>query len=310
MSAPDIHPEDLLDRAKRGSLAAPEQRLLDKHLAQCSACRFELAVAPALYGQIELRAEDDALLARAVGRAVASPWRARRTPLAAFRRAITRPAFVIAAVLAVVSIASAAAYSRRARSVSPPASVTVAVDHENRGAPTVVPFEAIEPPPAKAPPPLPAPTSSGERAILAPRTIAPPRKPVEAPREPQANCADVFRNANEVRRKNDAAEAIRLYRELHAICPGSTEEISSRVLVGRIYLDRLSDPSRALASFDSYLAAGSVGPLREEALIGRALALGKLRRASEEETAWRALLAEYPDSIYAEKAKARLTELR
>jgi len=127
--------------------------------------------------------------------------------------------------------------------------------------------------------------------------------------EPDA-CAEGFRRANQARRSGGADEAIRLYRTLQSICPGSKEEVSSRVLVGRLYLDRVADPRSALAAFDSYLAAGAGGPLREEALIGRALALGKLNRSREEQAAWTALLTAYPDSIYAEKAKARLNELR
>jgi hypothetical protein len=69
-------------------------------------------------------------------------------------------------------------------------------------------------------------------------------------------------------------------------------------------LDRA--PQEALALFDGYLANASGGTLEEEALAGRALALGRLGRASEEERAWALLIGKYPDSVYVPQAKARL----
>lgn len=44
MKVVDIHPEELIDKLHEGSLTAAERERLDVHLAQCSACRFEIAV--------------------------------------------------------------------------------------------------------------------------------------------------------------------------------------------------------------------------------------------------------------------------
>jgi len=44
MKVVDLHPEELIDKLQDGSLTAPERERLDMHLAQCSACRFEIAV--------------------------------------------------------------------------------------------------------------------------------------------------------------------------------------------------------------------------------------------------------------------------
>lgn len=123
-------------------------------------------------------------------------------------------------------------------------------------------------------------------------------------------CAAQFRNANNARRSSQISEAVQLYQGLRAICPGSSEELSSRVLLGRIYLDRLGQPSQALAAFDGFLAGASGGALREEALIGRALSLARLGRTAEERQAWQTLLSSYPDSMYAAKARSRLIETR
>jgi hypothetical protein len=71
-------------------------------------------------------------------------------------------------------------------------------------------------------------------------------------------------------------------------------------------LDRLADSKAALAQFESYLAGASQGSLREEALVGRAVALGRLDRVIEERNAWNALLDAFPRSTSAARARARI----
>jgi len=44
MNVVDIHPEELIDKLAEGSLTFAERKRLDAHLAQCSSCRFEMAV--------------------------------------------------------------------------------------------------------------------------------------------------------------------------------------------------------------------------------------------------------------------------
>lgn len=44
MNVVDIHPEELIDKLTEGSLTSAERERLDAHLAQCSSCRFEIAV--------------------------------------------------------------------------------------------------------------------------------------------------------------------------------------------------------------------------------------------------------------------------
>ena len=41
MSSVDLHPEELIDRARRGAISVEETARLRAHLAGCSACRFE-----------------------------------------------------------------------------------------------------------------------------------------------------------------------------------------------------------------------------------------------------------------------------
>jgi hypothetical protein len=125
-----------------------------------------------------------------------------------------------------------------------------------------------------------------------------------------ATAAELFSQANVAQRDGAPAEAVRLYTELERSFPGAAEELVARVLLGRLLLDRLDDPRSALAQFDSYLATPDHDALGEEALIGRALALERLGRHSEERSAWESLLGAYPRSSYAEPARTRLDELR
>lgn len=104
MIAPQIHPEDLLDRARQGSLGTDERRLLETHLARCPACRFELTLAPALYAELELGPGDDALIARAT--ATTAPWAPCARPLDTGRR-FWRTAVLLVAAMGAVGVASA-----------------------------------------------------------------------------------------------------------------------------------------------------------------------------------------------------------
>jgi TolA-binding protein len=126
---------------------------------------------------------------------------------------------------------------------------------------------------------------------------------------PLETSAQLFAQANDLRRSGEYVEAARVYRELQASFPGSREETSSRVTLGRLLLDRLGDVAGALAQFDAYLASAPDGTLAEETLVGRALALQRLGRAVEERAAWTVLLARYPTSANAERARGRLEEL-
>ncbi len=72
---------------------------------------------------------------------------------------------------------------------------------------------------------------------------------------------------------------------------------------------RLGDSRGALVQFNSYLASPGGGALRESAMVGRALALGRMGRTAEERAAWQALLEAWPKSTHRKRARARLAEL-
>ena len=75
-------------------------------------------------------------------------------------------------------------------------------------------------------------------------------------------------------------------------------------VVARMQLDG-GEPKSAASGFASYLATHDRA-LREEAMAGLALALGRLGRSRDELDAWRDLLRAYPRSAYANIARSRL----
>jgi TolA-binding protein len=120
----------------------------------------------------------------------------------------------------------------------------------------------------------------------------------------------LFARANDARQQGDTRLALTLYRQLARKFPKSEEAAVAHVSAGRLLLDVEGDAAAALTELDAYLADPHRTAIRESSLIGRARALGMLGRSDDERRAWEALLAEYPDSLSAGRARARLAALR
>jgi TolA-binding protein len=295
MTRVDLHPEDLLDRAARGIASFADLARLEQHLAECAVCRVERELARQAAIDAAPR-RDEALLvarlARDVNARLASPT-ARRP-----RRAIALAASAAVALGVVGGAAAATLAFVRAGTPS-----SAAPSDASRAA-SVVPRDE---PPAKAPPEAP---SAPSPEVAAPRVPEPPPSRPAAPTAAEPSSAsELFSQANRARRDGKVTEAVRLYRALQERYPGSSEELVSRVSLGRLLLDRLGDSRGALLQFNAYLASPSGGALREEAMVGRALALGRLGRTAEEQAAWKAVLDAWPKSTYQRRARARLSEL-
>jgi tetratricopeptide (TPR) repeat protein len=117
----------------------------------------------------------------------------------------------------------------------------------------------------------------------------------------------LFEQASALRARNRLDDSMAVFRKLQQLFPQSRECRLSYALVGRMLLDR-GHPAQALAQFDRHLAQG--GEVAEEALAGRAAALGQLGRVSAERESWQRLLNSYPSSVYAGQAKNRLMQIR
>jgi TolA-binding protein len=295
MTRVDLHPEDLLDRASRGVASLADLTRLEQHFAECAVCRVERALARQAALDAAPR-RDEALLvarlARDVDARLASPT-ARRP-----RRAIALAAG--AAVALGVAGAAAAATLAFVRAGTPAAAAPPSM-------PTVASVVAPDEPPAAAPMEAPREPSRETTGPRAPEP--PPSRPASPAAAEPSSASELFSHANRARRDGKVTEAARLYRALQERYAGSSEELVSRVSLGRLLLDRLGDSRGALVQFNAYLASPSGGALREEAMVGRALALGRLGRTAEEQAAWQAVLDAWPKSTYQRRARARLSEL-
>jgi tetratricopeptide (TPR) repeat protein len=110
-----------------------------------------------------------------------------------------------------------------------------------------------------------------------------------------------------LRDRNRVDEAIAVFRKLQQLYPKTRESRVSFALAGRMLLDR-GRPAQALAQFDQHLAYG--GEASQEALAGRATALGQMGRVSTERETWQKLLDSYPGTVYASQARERLAQMR
>jgi hypothetical protein len=296
----DLHPEELLERAERGAISAADRGRLEQHLAECAVCRVERALATQAAVDVAPLRDEKLFLAR-LKRDVAT--RLEAVPGSRTRR--KRTVAVVALLVASVATAATAAtvvVMRRAASSRAATIAAPAVGKVQKAARVAAPVVAPAPTPAAVEPSPAEPTA----VDATPPSAELPAKPVAVE---VTSAAEAFSRANLARRDGKVKEAVRLYRTLQERFAGSSEELVSRVALGRLLLDRLGDSRGALVQFNSYLASPGGGALREEAMVGRALALGRLGRGAEERAAWSALVAAWPKSAHAKHAQARLAEL-
>lgn len=301
MTSFDLHPEDLIDRASRGTANAAELARLEQHLAECAVCRVERALmAQAASDAAPLR--DEMLLVARLKRDVAPMPGARDASRSKRQRALVAVALAVGTA---ASVAAAATYVIVRGSAAPQA--LMATPPSQRGLPPAA-QPGVRPP------------QDGESRDLVAAEVEPaqpsgkqseaePARPAMPAVAEAASSSELFSRANQARRDGKVAEAARLYRALQERFSGSREELVSRVTLGRLLLDRLGDSRGALVQFNSYLASPGGGALREEAMVGRALSLGRMARAAEERAAWQALLDSFPKSTQRKRAQARLVEL-
>jgi len=285
----DEHPEALIDRALHGALDPEAQATLDRHLAACSVCAAQVSLAPRFERELAPQARDEALDLRALDAAM---LRMRQPAPAARRASPSWFRWAAAAALLVFGVSGAAAVIAR-RFAQRPAVQAPAPAFEAPAA--RAPIRRVEAPPAPAEAPA---------APVPPPATAPPAVHRSAP--PAVTAAALFEQGEKLRREGRADAAIATYRRLQATFPETAEARLSFAFAGQLLLKQRR-PGEALTQFDRHLKAG--GEVGEEALAGRAGALEELHRDADAIAAWKSLLARYPGSVYAGRARARLDAL-
>jgi tetratricopeptide (TPR) repeat protein len=297
VSTLELHPEEMLDAARRGTLGPQSFADLHAHLERCAACRLSLALGDDLRLEAAVTSADNAMLAQMVGGALADEPGVAVPSRASGVGRFARRAAIALALLFVGGSAGAAIWSAGGTRLI------------GRFWPDIVPLP--RPTPSA---PRPTPVRAATLVVEAPpEAPVVPALPARAHSRLETRAAtetadDVFADANRARRAGDYAFALRRYAQLHRQFPGTRQEMTARVIVGDLSLAGGATRD-ALASFDSYLAASPDGTLAEEARVGRSLALQTLGRRDEEREAWKQLLRRHPDSVQVARARDRLNEL-
>jgi len=296
--------EDLSPLARRGALSQAESRRLDVYLNASEEAR-ELHEIGTEYDQMRTeRPGDDALLRRMSERVLE---RHARQPQTKTRVRWGRGVTWVAVGMLIASMAGASAWKYRAWGQStailvpmvPTAHVKPAVTRGSEGKPAAPGPSSTEPSPsmnAQHPP-------VGTRHAV---SLGEPPAASSTPNRETEDARTLFSHANAERKSGDLHEALASYERLRQAYPASPEARLSSVLSARLDL-RSGDATSALAHFERYLAAEPNGALAEEALQGKAQALGSLGRTAEEQEAWRLLLRRFPKSVQAQTARERLT---
>ncbi len=294
---------ELMLRQRRGACSATELEAARRHLASCDSCRMLQLIGADFEDEGLLEPQDDERIRRYVElSAVTARGAYGRAPVIPRLGRLPRWALQLAAAVALLGAGAAGA--QWWSGLRTPA-VTVATTPVRWSAPKAAAPAVRAPIPAEQA----APRLASPSAALDGSATAAVSGPSQAPRFVVPESASLlFAKANDARRAGDTAAAAVLYRQLQASFPSSAESRLSHVSLGRLLLDSGS-PVTALQQFDRYSSAPG-GELRLEALYGRAKALVALGRAVEEQRAWQQLLKEFPASVYAERARKRLGELR
>ena len=298
METLDLHPEELFDKAHQGLASSDELARLDAHLALCATCRFDRQVRLDFDSVGGSMGDLDDLVARALSGAQQVPAAPRRRvgPL------------LIAAMVGLMGFGSFAAVAQFTgllpKWLGPRSEVVVTPRAQRLPAPAQVrEVPRVEEPLALTPALSPA--GEREKVAVVVRRAAP--IPVALPLVVEPDAIAVFTRATQARVRGETATAMADFLVVIARFPTSPEAALSQAALGRMRLDR-GEAASALEAFDAYLATNEP-LLREDVQGARAMALQSLGRVEAERSAWEAVLHDYPEGVYAPRARSRLESL-
>lgn len=289
MNGVDLHPEELFDQLRAGTLTDHARTRLQAHCAQCSACLFELRWLDTSLAPDVPSAEDRARGEAAFDRVLRAAKQTTDTAPPA-RSAWPLPLrWGLAGLLlgSGLSIAIFAAYNLW--NAQPQRAV-----HASR---------AVSPPVAAL---APAPTPLAAQSVP---NVPPPSAP--ALRATRSSSADaLLAAARQAQTQSQLHKAAQLYRRVIDAYPTTQAASVAGVALGRLLEAKLAQPGAAVSLFDAYLRRHhGGGELAEEALYYRGLSLARTGRKLDAEESLRELLSSYPNSVYTAAARAKLAEL-
>jgi hypothetical protein len=288
----DLHPEELFDQLRAGTLTEQARGRLQAHCAQCSACLFELRWLDTSLAPEVPSAED-----RARGEAAFDHvLRAAKQPTDAAPPARSPGPLPLRWGLAGLLLGSGL-------------SVAIFVAHNLWSAQperAVHASRAVSPALAAW---LPAPTPLAAQSVA---NVPPPSAAsVPALHAPRSSSADaLLAAARQAQTQSQLHKAARLYRQVIDGYPTTQAASVAGVALGRLLEGKLAQPAAAVSLFDAYLRRHhGGGELAEEALYYRALSFARTGRKLQSEDSLRELLSSYPNSVYTAAARAKLAEL-
>jgi outer membrane protein assembly factor BamD (BamD/ComL family) len=111
------------------------------------------------------------------------------------------------------------------------------------------------------------------------------------------------------RSHGELEQAAQRYRSVIERYPASRAAGAAQVALGRLLYTELGQPSAALDVLTGYLNRAGDTALTEEVLYYRGLCLQDQGRAAEARESFSRLLAQFPASLYAPRARAKLAQL-
>lgn len=281
-------------------MTSPERDLTDRLLERA---------ARGLSRDAEVLTGDDeriARMARAVQQRYAAPRRVAKLPRVK-RAALGLAVGLTLAGAAFGALQVAGVWSGRAAQPATSSTPTRVLPKTQQSAPaasveelpTVAP-QSLEP--EKAVPVASTSSAPGIATQLEPSARAPMPVP-----SAELSAAALFSAANKARMSGDVARAVQLSEQLLKLFPGSQQATATHLSLGIVRLQQ-GRAAQALQQFDAYLAHDDGSGA--EALWGKAQALQRLGRASEERATLSQLLEKYPHSAYRSAAQKRLDNLQ
>ena len=310
-------PEDLLILERRAELSEPAQRRLQMCLAASDGLQVLRQVGHAFDAMPTEAASDAAFTAQLVANVTAQY--APQLAMLATAKKCRWAAYALWAAALFMTLGAAAAFvplrkmmghaisharvSSATRLTTTLRGVTNGSTRRRDAPATQVPGSSALPAPDEPPVewrPAVAPTRSIARATTRDHETTSAVEP-----KGQGSPADLFSGANAQRRQGRVMQASDTYRRLQQQFPRSDEARLSYVLLARLDMTR-GATTQALNEFNDYLQQAPGGSLEQEALQGKAQALGRLGRLQEKQAVLRELLARFPNSVYAPSAREQL----